>query len=178
MTDLATTLVLGGARSGKSAFAERLVVNSGLPRIYLATATAGDEEMRLRIARHRQERGEGWRTVEEPLDLVAALTRHNHDGAVLVDCLTLWLSNLMFADRDVEAESQRLANWLATTPGPVVLVSNEVGLGLVPETPLGRSFRDAQGRLNQIIAAAVPDVAFVAAGLPLWLKRSSSQPHS
>jgi len=178
MTDLATTLVLGGARSGKSAFAERLVVNSGLPRIYLATATAGDEEMRLRIARHRQERGEGWRTIEEPLDLVAALTRHSHDGAVLVDCLTLWLSNLMFAHRDVEAESQRLANWLATTPAPVVLVSNEVGLGLVPETPLGRSFRDAQGLLNQIIAAAVPDVAFVAAGLPLWLKRSSSQPHS
>lgn len=173
MTGLPTTLVLGGARSGKSMFAEKLVVDSGLPRTYLATATAGDEEMQDRIARHRVQRGAGWRTVEEPLDLVDTLTRESH-GAVLVDCLTLWLSNLMHAGRDVVAESQRLATWLAASPSSVVLVSNEVGLGLVPETPLGRSFRDAQGRLNQIVAAAVPDVVFVAAGLPLWLKRSSS----
>lgn len=174
MTTLATTLVLGGARSGKSAFAERMVGDSGLARIYLATATAGDDEMQARIARHRAQRGDGWITVEEPLSLVAALTREvAHGRAVLVDCLTLWLSNLMMAERDPDVEARRLTRFLGVAKYPVVLVSNEVGLGLVPETPLGRSFRDAQGRLNQIVAAAVPDVVFIAAGLPLWLKRSS-----
>jgi adenosylcobinamide kinase / adenosylcobinamide-phosphate guanylyltransferase len=174
MTALATTLVLGGARSGKSAFAEQLVEESGLGRIYLATATAGDDEMRSRIAHHRARRGEGWVTVEEPVALVDALTREaTHGRAVLVDCLTLWLSNLMFAERDLEVEARRLTRFLEVAKYPVVLVSNEVGLGLVPETPLGRSFRDAQGRLNQIVAATVPNVVFIAAGLPLWLKRSS-----
>jgi adenosylcobinamide kinase/adenosylcobinamide-phosphate guanylyltransferase len=174
MTALATTLVLGGARSGKSAFAEQLIGDSGLARIYLATATAGDDEMRSRIARHRAQRGNGWITVEEPLALVDALTREaTHGRAVLVDCLTLWLSNLMFAERDSEMEARRLTRFLGETKHPVILVSNEVGLGLVPETPLGRSFRDAQGRVNQIVAAAVPNVVFIAAGLPLWLKRSS-----
>ena len=116
----------------------------------------------------------GWITVEEPLALVDALTREATRGrAVLVDCLTLWLSNLMFAERDPEVEARRLTRFLGVAKYPVVLVSNEVGLGLVPETPLGRSFRDAQGRLNQIVAAAVPNVVFIAAGLPLWLKRSS-----
>jgi adenosylcobinamide kinase/adenosylcobinamide-phosphate guanylyltransferase len=175
MSAPATILVLGGARSGKSAFAERLVADSGLTRIYLATATAGDDEMCMRIAHHREQRGEGWCTVEEPLDLVNTLTRISScEGAVLVDCLTLWLSNLMHAGRDPAHEVRLFANWLVMAPGPVVLVSNEVGLGLVPETPLGRSFRDAQGRLNQVVAAAVSDVVFVAAGLPLWLKRTSS----
>jgi adenosylcobinamide kinase/adenosylcobinamide-phosphate guanylyltransferase len=174
MTALVTTLVLGGARSGKSAFAEQLVGDSGLARSYLATATAGDDEMRARIAHHRIQRGDGWTTVEEPLALVDALTREATPGrAVLVDCLTLWLSNLMFAARDTEMEARRLTRFLGAAKYPVVLVSNEVGLGLVPETPLGRSFRDAQGRLNQIVAAAVPNVVFIAAGLPLWLKRSS-----
>jgi adenosylcobinamide kinase/adenosylcobinamide-phosphate guanylyltransferase len=174
MTALATTLVLGGARSGKSAFAEQLVEESGLGRIYLATATAGDDEMRSRIAHHRARRGEGWVTVEEPVALVDALTREaTHGRAVLVDCLTLWLSNLMFAERDLEVEARRLTRFLEVAKYPVVLVSNEVGLGLVPETPLGRSFRDAQGRLNQIVATTVPNVVFIAAGLPLWLKRSS-----
>jgi adenosylcobinamide kinase/adenosylcobinamide-phosphate guanylyltransferase len=168
------TLVLGGARSGKSRFAEQLARDSGLARIYLATATAGDDEMRARIAHHRAQRGDGWRTVEEPLALVDALTREAGEGrVVLVDCLTLWLSNLMHASHDVEAETKALAEWLRGTRHPVLLVSNEVGLGLVPETPLGRDFRDAQGRLNQAIAAVVPNVAFVAAGLPLWLKRKS-----
>ncbi|MBN9011595.1 MAG: bifunctional adenosylcobinamide kinase/adenosylcobinamide-phosphate guanylyltransferase [Rhizobiales bacterium] len=168
------TLVLGGARSGKSRFAEQLARDSGLTRIYLATATAGDDEMRARIAHHRAQRGDGWRTVEEPLALVDALTREAGDGrVVLVDCLTLWLSNLMHAVRDIEAETRALAEWLRGMRHPVLLVSNEVGLGLVPETPLGRDFRDAQGRLNQAIAAVVPEVAFVAAGLPLWLKRES-----
>ena len=170
------TLVLGGARSGKSRFAEQLACESGLGRVYLATATAGDGEMRARIAHHRAQRGDGWRTVEEPLTLVDTLSREAGEGrVVLVDCLTLWLSNLMHASRDVEAETKALAEWLRGTRHPVLLVSNEVGLGLVPETPLGRDFRDAQGRLNQAIAAAVPNVAFVAAGLPLWLKRESSE---
>jgi adenosylcobinamide kinase/adenosylcobinamide-phosphate guanylyltransferase len=174
MTELATTLVLGGARSGKSAFAEQLIGDSGLARIYLATATVGDDEMQSRIAHHRERRGDGWITVEEPLALVDALTREATRGrAVLVDCLTLWLSNLMLAERDPEVEARRLTRFLGVARYPVVLVSNEVGLGLVPETPLGRSFRDAQGRLNQIVAATVPNVAFIAAGLPLWLKRSA-----
>ncbi|MEW6642279.1 MAG: bifunctional adenosylcobinamide kinase/adenosylcobinamide-phosphate guanylyltransferase [Pseudomonadota bacterium] len=177
MSALQTTLVLGGARSGKSAFAEALVTASGLTQIYVATATAGDDEMRARIAHHRDRRGAGWITREVELDLVEALARDSVAGtAVLVDCLTLWLSNLMHAGRDPAREGARLADWLKTASAPVVLVSNEVGLGLVPDTPLGRSFRDAQGRLNQTIAAAVPDVAFIAAGLPLWLKRSSIPP--
>ncbi|HEY4204115.1 MAG TPA: bifunctional adenosylcobinamide kinase/adenosylcobinamide-phosphate guanylyltransferase [Xanthobacteraceae bacterium] len=166
------TLVLGGARSGKSQFAEKLAHNSGLTRIYLATATAGDDEMRGRIAHHRNQRGEGWRTVEEPLELTEALARESAaERIVLVDCLTLWLSNLMHAGRDPAQETQKLTDWLRSPSYPVLLVSNEVGLGLVPETPLGREFRDAQGRLNQAVAAAVPNVVFVAAGLPLWLKR-------
>jgi len=173
---LRPTLVLGGARSGKSRFAEQLARESGLARIYLATATAGDGEMRARIAHHRARRGDGWRTVEEPLKLVDALAREAGAGrVVLVDCLTLWLSNLMHAARDVDTETVTLADWLRATPHPVLLVSNEVGLGLVPETPLGRDFRDAQGRLNQAIAAVAPNVAFVAAGLPLWLKRNSNE---
>lgn len=172
MTILASTLVLGGARSGKSHFAEQLARDSGLARIYLATATADDGEMRMRIAHHRSQRGDGWHTIEEPLALTEALTREsavNH--IVLVDCLTLWLSNLMHNGRDVAHETRQLAEWLRATTHPVLLVSNEVGLGLVPETPLGRDFRDAQGRLNQAIAAAIPNVVFIAAGLPLWLKR-------
>jgi adenosylcobinamide kinase/adenosylcobinamide-phosphate guanylyltransferase len=177
MSPLQTTLVLGGARSGKSLFAEKLVDASRLTKIYLATATAGDDdEMSLRISRHRSRRGEGWTTIEEPLALVDALTREaTHGRVVLVDCLTLWLSNVMFAGRDPEVEARRLTRFLGVARYPIVFVSNEVGMGLVPETPLGRAFRDAQGRLNQIIAAAVPNVAFIAAGLPLWLKRSSEE---
>jgi adenosylcobinamide kinase/adenosylcobinamide-phosphate guanylyltransferase len=176
MTALVSTLVLGGARSGKSAFGEKLVAGSGLAKIYLATATAGDDEMTQRIAHHRARRGDGWTTIEEPLALVDALTRESGRGrAVLVDCLTLWLFNLMEAGRDPEVEAKRLTRFLGVAAAPIVLVSNEVGLGLVPETPLGRAFRDAQGRLNQTIAAAVPNVAFIAAGLPLWLKRAQQE---
>jgi adenosylcobinamide kinase/adenosylcobinamide-phosphate guanylyltransferase len=165
------TLVLGGARSGKSAFAETLA--HAPDRVYVATATAGDDEMRERIAHHRARRGEGWRTIEEPLELVAALAREAGAGrAVLVDCLTLWLSNLMHAERDVEAQTRELVACLREARGAVVLVSNEVGLGLVPDAPLGRRFRDAQGRLNQAVAGVADDVVFIAAGLPLWLKRS------
>ena len=162
------TLVLGGARSGKSAYAERLIGERGL---YLATAEAGDEEMAERIRAHRERRGAGWETIEAPLDLAGALERHaSADRPVLVDCLTLWLSNLMAAGRDIEAETGTLIERLGALPCPVVLVSNEVGLGLVPTTALGRAFRDHAGRLNQRVAAAADRVIFVAAGLPLTLK--------
>ena len=176
MTTFSTTLVLGGARSGKSTFAERMIAQSNLEPVYLATATAGDEEMHDRIAHHRDRRGADWTTVEEPLALVDALARLSRLGCIiLVDCLTLWLSNLMLAGRDADAEAKRLARFLDGTAVPVFLVSNEVGLGLVPETRLGRDFRDAQGRLNQLIASVVPNVVFVAAGLPLWLKQDSRE---
>jgi adenosylcobinamide kinase/adenosylcobinamide-phosphate guanylyltransferase len=162
------TLVLGGARSGKSRHAELLVMQAPAPWTYLATAEALDEEMRERIAHHRNRRDARWLTRDAPLDLPNVLAELS--GPVLVDCLTLWLSNVMLAERDVDAESEKLLGALAMAPGPVVAVSNEVGLGLVPETALGRAFRDAQGRLNQRIAAAADRVLFMAAGLPLSLK--------
>jgi adenosylcobinamide kinase / adenosylcobinamide-phosphate guanylyltransferase len=175
MSAVASTLVLGGARSGKSTFAEQIVRESGLDRVYIATAVAGDDEMQSRIAHHRQRRGDGWRTVEEPLHLVDAISREAAGGRILlVDCLTLWLSNLMHAGADTAREAKRLIAAIEGVACPVVLVSNEVGLGLVPETALGRQFRDEQGRLNQLVAATVASVAFVAAGLPLWLKRQTS----
>ncbi|WP_334175605.1 bifunctional adenosylcobinamide kinase/adenosylcobinamide-phosphate guanylyltransferase [Pseudoxanthobacter sp.] len=167
----AVVLVTGGARSGKSAFAEELSRRSGRERVYLATAEAGDDEMARRIARHRADRGAGWHTVEAPLALAQAIAAEARPGrVVLVDCLTLWLSNLMMAERDIAAESAGLVAVLAGAAAPVILVSNEIGLGLVPQTPLGRRFRDAQGRLNQAVAAAASDVIFVAAGQPLRLK--------
>ena len=171
---LVSTLVLGGARSGKSAFAERLAVQSGLERLYLATATPFDDEMTARIARHQADRAEmEWLTLEEPLEIADVIRRQAAPARViLVDCLTLWLNNLMFAGRDVAADQAALLEALREARGPVILVSNEVGLGLVPETPLGREFRDAQGRLNKAIAALLPSVVFVAAGLPLKLKPS------
>lgn len=163
--------VLGGARSGKSALAERLARETGLARVYLATAQAFDAEMAARIARHRADRGEGWRTVEAPHDLAGALARVDGEACVvLVDCLTLWLSNRMLAGADVEAESAQLCTALAAMRAPVVAVSNEVGFGIVPDTALGRRFRDAQGRLNQQVAALADLAVLVVAGLPLVLK--------
>jgi adenosylcobinamide kinase/adenosylcobinamide-phosphate guanylyltransferase len=168
---MTVVFVLGGARSGKSAYAERLATESGLDRVYVATAEPGDAEMAERIAHHRSRRGEGWRTVEAPRELEAALAENAGEGrAVLVDCLTLWLSNLMHAGADAEARGRSLCEALRRLPGLVVLISNEVGLGLVPETPLGRRFRDAQGRLNQAVAETADSVVFMAAGLPLTLK--------
>jgi adenosylcobinamide kinase/adenosylcobinamide-phosphate guanylyltransferase len=172
MSTLTTTLVLGGARSGKSSFATRMVRESGLERIFIATATPSDDEMQARIARHRSDRGDGWRTIEEPLAIADTLMREGKaDRVILVDCLTLWLNNLMWAKRDIERETTALANAVRVSVAPIVLVSNEVGLGIHPHTDLGRRFCDAQGRLNQTIAAIVPNVALIAAGLPLWLKR-------
>ena len=166
-----TVLVLGGARSGKSAYAEALVEESALEPVYLATAEAGDAEMAERIAHHRARRGPSWRTIEEPRRLEAALTDTAGPGrAVLVDCLTLWLSNLTLSGADPETRGRALCEMACSLPGLVVFVSNEVGMGLVPDTPLGRRFRDAQGRLNQAVAQAASSVVFVAAGLPLFLK--------
>lgn len=165
------TLILGGARSGKSQLAERLVAASGLDPVYVATAAAGDAEMAARIAEHRARRGGAWRTVEAPERLAETLAAEAGEGrAVLVDCLTLWLSNRMLAGADVEADTAALCRAASVLAGAVVFVSNEVGLGLVPENPLGRRFRDAQGRLNQAVAAVCDRVVFVAAGLPLVLK--------
>jgi adenosylcobinamide kinase/adenosylcobinamide-phosphate guanylyltransferase len=167
----AITLILGGARSGKSRHAERLVERAADRATYCATAEAGDTEMADRIAAHRARRGRAWSTVEAPLALADAIrVQSRADRPMLVDCLTLWLTNLMLAGREIEAEVAALAVALRDAPGPVVLVANEVGLGLVPETPLGRRFRDEAGRLNQEIAALADRVVFVAAGLPLVLK--------
>ncbi len=164
-------LVLGGARSGKSVYAERLVATSGLPAAYIATAAAGDDEMAARIETHRARRDPSWRTVEAPDRIEDALEQEAGEGrAVLVDCLTLWLSNLMLGGADLEARTEGLCDAARGAPGLRVFVSNEVGLGLVPETPLGRRFRDAQGRLNQAVAAVADNVVFMAAGLPLVLK--------
>jgi adenosylcobinamide kinase / adenosylcobinamide-phosphate guanylyltransferase len=166
-----SVLVLGGARAGKSAYAQSLAEGAARERLYLATAEAGDAEMAARIARHQAERGDDWTTVEEPLALAASLSAAARPGrAVLVDCLTLWLSNLMLAGRDVEAEISRLAEVIGALEGPVIFVSNEVGLSIVPETKLGRDFRDCQGRANREVARACDAVVFVAAGLPTLLK--------
>ena len=146
------------------------------PWVYIATAEAGDAEMQARIAHHQARRGEGWRTIEAPLDLCGALSKAPELGsAVLVDCLTLWLANLMGAECDLEAEQTAMLATLASVSRelPVVLVSNEVGLGIVPDNALARSFRDAAGRLNQAVAAACDHAVFLAAGLPLILKSTS-----
>jgi len=168
--------VLGGARSGKSRLAQTRAEASGLIPVLVATATAGDAEMAERIARHRAERDARWLTVEEPIDLAGALRREARpDRILVVDCLTLWLTNRMFAadhvpPEDVDAAGRALAASLPELAGPVVLVSNEVGLGIVPDNALARRFRDHQGRLNQTVAAVADSVTFVAAGLPLVLK--------
>jgi adenosylcobinamide kinase/adenosylcobinamide-phosphate guanylyltransferase len=167
-------LVLGGARSGKSRHAEALVESQPGLCVYLATAQAGDAEMTARIADHRARRGARWTTVEEPLDLVGALGEAcGPDRAVLADCLTLWLSNLMGAERDVAAECERLLAALPGLAGPVVFVSNEVGQGVVPDNALARAFIDHAGRLHQDLAAAAQRVVFMTAGLPQELKSVS-----
>ncbi|PZR00446.1 MAG: bifunctional adenosylcobinamide kinase/adenosylcobinamide-phosphate guanylyltransferase [Cereibacter sphaeroides] len=162
--------VTGGARSGKSAFAEKLVRMTGRPLVYIATAEARDSEMRDRISQHRAMRGDGWQTVEAPLDLAGALARVPADSAVLVDCVTLWLTNHLLAGHDLDAERGRILSALAACRAPVAVVTNEVGWGIVPENALARQFRDAQGRLNQALAAQADLAVAVIAGLPLALK--------
>ncbi|MDR7036463.1 adenosylcobinamide kinase/adenosylcobinamide-phosphate guanylyltransferase [Methylobacterium sp. BE186] len=162
------TLVLGGARSGKSAHAEALIEACPAPWTYLATAQAWDDEMRERIGLHRARRGEGWVTRDVPVDLSAAIRATR--GPVLVDCLTLWLTNLMMAEADLAAAFEDLAAACAAAAGPLVLVSNEVGLGIVPDNALARAFRDAAGRLHQRLAREADRVVFLVAGLPMVVK--------
>jgi adenosylcobinamide kinase / adenosylcobinamide-phosphate guanylyltransferase len=165
-------LILGGARSGKSRYAESLVTAAKPPWTYIATAEAGDEEMAARIKMHRERRDTSWRTIEAPREVAAALVKI-HSTHVLVDCLTLWLSNLMLAHADIDREIGHLEEALRARAAPVVLVANEVGLGIVPEHPLGRQFRDWQGLLNQRMAAQADRVILMVAGLPLLVKGSS-----
>jgi adenosylcobinamide kinase / adenosylcobinamide-phosphate guanylyltransferase len=163
------SLVLGGARSGKSRYAEGLLVPHADKRIYLATAEPGDAEMRARIEDHRRRRGTSWRTVEAPLDIAPIIAGAGED-AILLDCLTLWLANLISAGRDIAKAESDLRSALSEVRAPIVLVSNEVGLGIVPDNALAREFRDHAGRLNQAMAALADRVFFLAAGLPLTLK--------
>lgn len=162
------SLIVGGARSGKSRLAERLAATSGLPRSYIATAEVWDDEMRARIDRHIADRGTGWTTFEAPRDVAGVLTRAK--GVVLIDCATLWLTNVMLGGGDVQAETATLIAAIVAFPGPVIVVSNEVGWGIVPDNALAREFRDEQGRLNQRLAEVADLVAGVMAGLPLVLK--------
>ncbi len=165
------TLVLGGARSGKSRYAEGLVDRHPGRRTYLATAEILDDEMAARVRTHRDRRDSDWKTVEEPLELAAALKAETEQGAaVLVDCLTLWLGNLLGSERDAEAEIAGLVEAVHQFGGPVVFVSNEVGLGIVPDNALARRFRDLAGTLHQRLAEKADKVVFVVAGLPMNLK--------
>lgn len=166
-----STLVLGGAASGKSAYAEELVLRTPGRPVYIATAQAFDGEMTDKIAVHRARRGAVWTNVEEPLDLAGAIARADApDAVLLVDCLTMWLNNLMADDRDVAAETTHLVDIMGDLQGQIVLVANEVGLGIVPDNALARAFRNLHGTLNQAVSGTADRVVFVAAGLPLALK--------
>jgi adenosylcobinamide kinase/adenosylcobinamide-phosphate guanylyltransferase len=167
-------LVLGGQRSGKSAFAEELIARSGKLRVYVATAASRDGEMAERIALHRARRGSHWTVIEEPLELTSVLGQMAEEStAVLVDCLTLWLSNLFEAKRDIEKETAALTAILIARKAPLILVSNEVGLGVIPANALARAYADALGTLNQRVAAAVGRVVFMTAGQPILIKPSA-----
>ena len=171
------TLILGGARSGKSRLAETIIERENKPAIYIATAQAHDGEMTARIAAHRARRGADWRTEEIPLELAQGLSGLLKAGTpILIDCLTLWLSNIMLADRNAETEIDALATEIPMAEAPLVLVSNETGLGIVPENALARRFRDLSGIMNQTIATRANNVLFVAAGLPLVMKGRNPAP--
>lgn len=164
------TFVIGGARSGKSAYAERLVMAHASPWIYIATAQAFDDEMRERIALHRDRRGGDWRTIEAPQDLPAAIRDAPADAPLIVDCLAIWLSNRMFADADLVADRAALIAALMARRAQTVVVSPEVGLSIVPENALARAFRDAAGLLHQDVAKIAAHVALVVAGYPVTVK--------
>ena len=171
------TLIVGGARSGKSSHAERLIDaargNAGTMPLYIATAEARDGEMVERIRLHRERRGSAWQTIEEPFDLTGVL-RANQGRTILVDCLTMWLTNLLLAERDITAARDELAASVEHFSGAIILVANEVGLGIVPDNALARRFRDEAGLLNQAIAKVCPRVIFMAAGLPMIMKDDSA----
>ncbi|UCI33936.1 bifunctional adenosylcobinamide kinase/adenosylcobinamide-phosphate guanylyltransferase [Mesorhizobium sp. B4-1-4] len=164
------TFIIGGARSGKSAHAEVLVSAAPSPWAYIATAQAYDAEMRERIALHRSRRGDGWATIDAPLDLIGAIKALPDNQPMLLDCLTLWLTNHMLAEHDIATECRRLADVLSRPRGPWFVVSNEVGQGIVPDNALARRFRDDAGRLNQQVAAVADTVLLMVAGLPLKVK--------
>lgn len=164
------TLILGGAASGKSAFAEKCVFQSGLSRVYIATSQAFDTEMQAKIDAHKIQRGPEWHTIEAPFDLDAALAGLRADQAVLIDCLTMWLSNLMLDGRDSTAATDDLIAAIDQCPARITCVTNEVGQGIVPDNALARQFREAQGRLNIRMAARADRVAQIIAGLPNVLK--------
>lgn len=178
--DFRLALILGGARSGKSALAQKLAEGLGAPLLFLATAGAHDAEMAARIARHQEERGPAWETREVPLALSAAIQEAQGGfRAILVDCLTLWLTNLLLRDPEEASLTDalnRLHDAAAQTVTPLILVSNEVGLGIVPDNPLARRFRDLAGRLNQRLAAQADLVVFTVAGLPLMVKQPYKGP--
>jgi adenosyl cobinamide kinase/adenosyl cobinamide phosphate guanylyltransferase len=163
------TFVLGGARSGKSAYAERVITALPSPWIYVATAQAGDDEMRARIALHRARRDERWTTVEAPIDIAAAIDAAGKQP-VLIDCLTLWLTNLLLGEHDIGSRVESLDAALRARDATTVLVANEVGLGIVPDNALARAFRDWAGRVNQHFAARADSVVFMVAGLPMRVK--------
>ena len=164
------TFLVGGARSGKSLHAERLIAEHPAPWCYIATAQASDDEMRERIVLHRSRRDARWTTTDAPLDLEKAVAKTPDGEPMLIDCLTLWLTNVMLADRDVASESRRLADLLSKPRGRWFVVANEVGLGIVPDNALARRFRDDAGRLNQMVAAVADSVLFMVAGLPMKVK--------
>ncbi|MDJ0639048.1 MAG: bifunctional adenosylcobinamide kinase/adenosylcobinamide-phosphate guanylyltransferase [Paracoccaceae bacterium] len=170
-------LITGGARSGKSRIAEGWVAKAPGKPIYIATGQAFDAEMARRIKDHQDRRGPEWTTVAEPLDLLGALERTDGMGARLVDCLTLWLSNLMHEKADWQDAARHLAMALPRQQSPVVIVTNEVGGGIVPENALARAFRDAQGHLNQTVAAAVDEVYLAVAGYPMKVKPNAVDPN-
>lgn len=170
MPEHGLTFILGGARSGKSAHAEKLATALPAPWTYIATAQAFDEEMRERIAIHRERRDERWHNVEAPFDLAGVLETVGEGVPVLVDCLTLWLTNHMLAEHDLDAETRRLERILAAPKGPWFVVSNEVGMGIVPDNALARRFRDEAGRLNQRVAAIADRVVFMVAGIAMQVK--------
>ena len=167
-------LIIGGARSGKSAHAQSLAEAEAQRRggaaVMIATAEAPDDEMRERIARHRAERGAGWRTVETPLELAEAIARLDPADCAVVDCLTLWLSNLMFTERDLEAATEALLQAAGRSASEIIVVTNEVGMSIVPENALARRFRDEAGRLNRRVAERADQVTVMFAGIPLVLK--------
>ncbi len=171
MSQPRSTLILGGARSGKSSHGESLAEGHLGQLVYIATAQAYDGEMTKRIAAHVARRGPDWRTVEEPLDLAGAiLDADKDDSFILVDCITLWLTNVLLGEHDLASHTDRLLEVVSGCAGPIVLVSNEVGLGIVPENALARRFRDEAGVLNQKLAQVAEGVVLVTAGLPLQLK--------
>ncbi|MHC0052752.1 bifunctional adenosylcobinamide kinase/adenosylcobinamide-phosphate guanylyltransferase [Actibacterium sp. D379-3] len=171
-----TILITGGARSGKSALAERLALSLGTQATYIATAEVGDTEMADRVALHQARRGAEWQTVCAPIKVLKTLQETDGQGVRLVDCLTLWLSNLMLGGHDWQVAAKALAAALPQQRDPVVIVSNEVGAGIVPETALARAYRDASGLMNQIVAAAADEVYMAVCGLPLKVKPNDEHP--